>query len=42
VVLQAGEFAGDDAEVLGALGDLDSGGVFDGEGVAPVMVMEQM
>ena len=37
VVLQAGEFAGDDAEVFGALGDLDAGELFDGEGVGPVV-----
>ena len=37
VVLQAGELAGDDAEVFGALGDLDAGEFFDGESVAPVV-----
>ena len=37
VVLEAGEFGEDDAEVLGAFGDFESGEFFDGEGVGPVV-----
>ena len=37
VVLQAGQLAGDDAEVLGALRNLDAGELLDGERVGPVV-----
>jgi hypothetical protein len=37
VILQAGEFAGDDAEVFGAFRDFDAGKFLDGERVAPVV-----
>ncbi len=37
MILQTSQFGGDDAEVLGALGHLDSGELFDGEGVGPVV-----
>ena len=37
VILQAGELRGDDADVLGALGNLDAGEGFDREGVGPVI-----